>query len=270
MAEGDENVVLVTGGASGLGSALVRAFRQRGSSVVVLDRSRQALDRLQDDLGTDDVAYVCGDVTDLSANEDAVSVAMDRFARLDTFIGNAAIWDFSVSLMELPPDKITEAFDEVFHVNVLGYILGSRAAAPALAKSRGSIVFTLSNAALYSAGGGPLYTAAKHAGVGLTRQLAFELSPKVRVNAVAPSGMATALSGPPSLGFDSRDFKADWNAERFASRVPLGFVPTAEDYVGAYLYLADRSARATTGVVLPVELGWGIRGLHKACGDPDL
>lgn len=269
MAEVGQDVVLITGGAAGLGAALARRFIQEGARVVVLDRSAEQLDLIRQELGTDEAAFVLGDVTDLDANEHAVAVAVEKFGRLDVFIGNAALWDFSVSLLDLPRDRVSEAFDEVFSVNVKGYLLGARAAAPELVKSRGSIIFTLSNAALYPSGGGPLYVASKHAGVGLTKQLAYELAPHVRVNAVAPSGMATGLSGPRALGQQKDTMRDKWDDEGFASRVPLGFVPKVEDYIGGYLFLASRSEAATvTGVVLPSELGWGVRGIRSVAGNP--
>ena len=82
----------------------------------------------------------------------------------------------------------------MFGVNVKGYLLGAKAAYRELAKTRGSIIFTVSNAGFYPCGGGPLYTASKHAVVGLIRQLAYELAPSVRVNAVAPGLVRTAFS----------------------------------------------------------------------------
>jgi 2,3-dihydroxy-2,3-dihydrophenylpropionate dehydrogenase len=112
---------------------------------------------------------------------------LDRFGRLDCFIGNAAIWDHGATLIGRGGEELERGFDELFAINVKGYLLGAKAAAQALIASEGSIIFTLSNSAFYPGGGGPLYTASKHAGVGLVRQLAYELAPKVRVNAVAPA-----------------------------------------------------------------------------------
>ncbi|MRE27212.1 SDR family NAD(P)-dependent oxidoreductase, partial [Klebsiella quasipneumoniae] len=106
-------------------------------------------------------------------------------------IGNAGIWDHNASLVNTPAETLETGFHELFNVNVLGYLLGAKACAPALIASEGSMIFTLSNAAWYPGGGGPLYTASKHAATGLIRQLAYELAPKVRVNGVGPCGMAS-------------------------------------------------------------------------------
>ena len=75
---------------------------------------------------------IAGDVRDLSVNRSAVDAMIARFGRLDTFIANAGIWDFGVSLVDLPDDRVDAAFDEVFGVNVRGCLLGAKAATPAL------------------------------------------------------------------------------------------------------------------------------------------
>ncbi len=267
----DGTVALITGAAAGLGLALTRRFVEEGARVTILDRSAERIAALRDQLDPNVVLLVQGDVTQYAANERAVGATLEKFGRLDVFIGNAALWDFSTSLMDLSPDVIDAAFDELFAVNVKGYLLGARAAAPALIDSRGSMIFTLSNAALYAGGGGPLYTASKHAGVGLVKQLAHELAPKVRVNAVAPTGMPTELVGPKSLGLHQRIMRENWDGDAFASRVPLGFVPQAEDYTGPYVLLASgRDANTVTGVVLPCDMGLGVRGIKAVAGGTSL
>lgn len=260
----EKQTVIVTGAASGLGLALVRRFLAEGACVVGVDLRTERVEEARRGLDESRIAWVVGSVTDFSVNMAAVELAQRQFGGLDVFVGNAGVWDFGMSLMDLPPERIDQAFDEVFSVNVKGYLLGAKAAAPALKKSRGAIVFTLSNAALYPAGGGPLYTASKHAGVGLTRQLAYELAPDVRVNAVAVSGMQTALSGPAALAMQDRQMASEWDAAGFASLVPLNFTPTPDEYTGGFTLMASRTDGAPiTGVVLPVELGWGVRGLRS-------
>jgi len=185
----EKQVAYVTGGASGLGRAIVDRFVEEGARVAVLDRHGSKLQELLE-LHQGLVLPVEGDVRELRSHERAAAAAFERFGALDVFVGNAGIWDFGTSLVDLPADRIDAAFDEVFQTNVKGYLLGVKACAPLLVRSGGSVVLTLSNAAFYPGGGGPLYTASKHAGLGLVRQLAFELAPRVRVNAVAPGGMS--------------------------------------------------------------------------------
>src|SRR3546814_14892181 len=85
---------------------------------------------------------------------------------LDCLIGNAGVWDYSTQLADIPDNGISEAFDEMFAIIVKGYILAAKAALPALYKSKGSAIFTVSNAGFYHGGGGVLYTAGKHAAIG--------------------------------------------------------------------------------------------------------
>src|SRR3546814_8711362 len=77
----------------------------------------------------------------------------------------------------------------MFAIIVKGYILAAKAALPALYKSKGSAIFTVSNAGFYPGGGGVLYTAGKHAVIGLVKQLAHEWGPRIRVNGIAPGGI---------------------------------------------------------------------------------
>jgi NAD(P)-dependent dehydrogenase (short-subunit alcohol dehydrogenase family) len=263
---------IVTGGASGLGRAVVDRFVQEGARVVVLDRSAEHIEKLKADHDRRTVVTVKGDVTSPSANERAVAAAVKAFGQLDVFVGNAGIWDYSIPLAHLPIDMLPEVFDEVFGVNVKGYILGTKAALPELVKSRGCVIYTLSNAAFDPAGGGAFYTASKHAVRGLVTQLAYELAPKVRVNGVAPGGCGTDLRGPKCLGFDRVSLGGIPGIDDLVKMVtPLGFLPAAEDYAGLYVLLASReNSRTVTGSILRGDGGIGVRGLTQARGGDDL
>ena len=264
-------VALVTGGASGLGRAIVERFREEGARVAILDRSRERSEELAKRLGPN-VAATIGDVTILSDNQRAVAETVKRFGRLDILVGNAGIWDFNMSLVDLPDDRIAQGFDELFSVNVKGYLLGAKAAYRELAKTRGSIIYTVSNAGFYPCGGGPLYTASKHAVVGLIRQLAYELAPKIRVNGVAPGAIPTDLRGPHSLEMAERSISALPMKEMVERGLPLGKLPEPRDYTGSYVLLAsaENSSTATGGVII-CEGGMGIRGFgDNAAGGRDL
>lgn len=253
--------VLITGGASGLGEALVARFLEEGASVGVLDRSAAGCEALQARHGERVVCHV-GDVRAYHDNALAVQACMDRFGRLDAAIGNAGIWDYSVALVDLAPEQLPDAFDELFRVNVLGYLMLAKAALKPLVQSRGSLTFTVSNAGFLPAGGGTLYTATKHAVVGLIRQLAYELAPYVRVNGVAPGAIATQLKGPQSLGMAERAFPGRAMQERAQKFVPIGRMPTPREYTGAYVLFASREDNVpATGAVLNHDGGFGVRGL---------
>jgi NAD(P)-dependent dehydrogenase (short-subunit alcohol dehydrogenase family) len=260
----DGQVALITGGGSGLGRALVGRFLDEGARVGVLDISAAKCAALRDELG-DRVSVTQGDVADAEDNERAVADTVERFGSLDTLVANAGIWDYGTSLTDLPPGAAGAAFDELFGVNVKGPLLGARAAVDALRSARGSIIMTISNAGFYPGGGGPLYTASKHALVGLVRQLAYELCPEVRVNAVAPGGMATDLRGPRALGLQDTSFGAVMPVEEMMERIgPLEVRIKPADYTGAYVLLASRdNSRATTGSIINTDGGVGIRGRRE-------
>jgi 2,3-dihydroxy-2,3-dihydrophenylpropionate dehydrogenase len=151
-------VALVTGGGSGLGRAIVGRFIEEGASLGVLERSPERNEELSNRFGGRVIA-ISGDVVSFADNQRAVAETASRFGRLDCFIGNAGIWDYALPLVKIAGDKLGEAFDELFGINVKGYMLGAKAAVPELLKTRGNMIFTVSNAGFYVAGGGPLYTA---------------------------------------------------------------------------------------------------------------
>ena len=266
----DSKVALVTGGASGLGRTIVERFVQEGARVAILDRARERSEALASQLGSN-VAAIVGDVTMLADNRRAVDETVRRFGKLDCFVGNAGIWDFNMSVADLPDDRIGTAFDELFGVNVKGYLLGAKAAYRELAKTRGCIIYTVSNAGFYPCGGGPLYTASKHAVVGLIRQLAYELAPKIRVNGVAPGAIPTDLRGPKSLEMAERSIASIPLKEAVERGLPLGKLPEPRDYTGSYVLLAspENSSTATGGVII-CEGGIGIRGFVDAAGGRNL
>ena len=150
----DGQVALVTGGGSGIGRAVVERFVQEGARVGVLERVAERAEQLRRDF-PGQVEAVQGDVTHLADNRRAVDATLSAFNRLDIFVGNAGLFDNFLFLADFPEDKLSDAFDELFAVNVKGYVLGAKVALPELMKSRGCMVFTASVASFNAAGGGP-------------------------------------------------------------------------------------------------------------------
>jgi len=255
--------VLITGGASGLGMAIAQRFVEEGTNVAVLDRSTAAPEILRAQLG-DEVLCTVGDVRKLQDNQRAVQACVEAFGGLDCVIGNAGIWDYSISLADLPEEDLAASFDEIFHVNVLGYLMLAKASMRELVKSQGSIVYTVSNAGYLPDGGGALYTASKHAVVGLIKQLAFEFAPLVRVYGVAPGPIATQLKGPESLGMQDNQFPGDRLTASAGRFVPIGVMPSPAQYAGAYVFLASsHDAMPATGTVMKHDGGFAVRGFGK-------
>ncbi|MDY6930119.1 MAG: cis-2,3-dihydrobiphenyl-2,3-diol dehydrogenase [Pseudomonadota bacterium] len=265
-----DEVVFITGGASGLGRALVDRFVKEGAKVAVFDKSPDRVRQLEQEHGKA-VVSIAGDVRSLEDLKRAVTQCVDTFGKIDVLIPNAGIWDYNMPLVDLPDDNIDKAFDEVFQINVKGYILAAKACLPALVASRGSIVCTISNAGFYPNGGGPLYTATKHAVVGLVRELAYELAPYVRVNGIGVGGMNTSLSGPGSLGMSDKSISEISLGEMLKSVLPIGRMPDVDEYTGAYVFFATRADSApATGALLNYDGGMGVRGLFSVAGGEDL
>ncbi|WP_230290963.1 cis-2,3-dihydrobiphenyl-2,3-diol dehydrogenase [Croceicoccus sp. Ery5] len=255
-------VALVTGGGSGLGRAIVDRYVAEGARVAVLDKSSAGLARLKEAHG-DAVVGVEGDVRSLDSHKHAVARCVEAFGKLDCLVGNAGVWDYITPLVDIPDDQIEDAFDEMFAINVKGYLLAAKAALPALYKSRGRVILTASNAAFYTSGGGALYTASKHAVVGLIKQLAYEWGPHIRVNGIAPGGIiGTDLRGLKALDLQDRSIATISLKDMLENVLPAGQVATAEEYAGAYVFFATRAETVPlTGSILDFNSGWGVRGL---------
>jgi 2,3-dihydroxy-2,3-dihydrophenylpropionate dehydrogenase len=260
----DGKVAIVTGGASGIGRAVVERFVHEGAKVCVYDLDGEKLQQLSRLLPSEAIVTVHGDVTRLEDNRRGVAAALDAFGRLDVFVGNAGVFDGFVTLEKLPDEHLSAAFDEIFHVNVKGYLLGAKAALPELLKTSGNMIFTVSSAGFYPNGGGPIYTASKHAVVGLIQELAHELAPRVRVNGVGPGGTVTNLRVVASLrSLAPVPLEAQAREARSRTRNPLRLAMHAEDHVAAYLLLASDQTRAMTGEIIHSDGGLGVRGLFQ-------
>ncbi|MFE3851754.1 SDR family NAD(P)-dependent oxidoreductase [Streptomyces griseorubiginosus] len=268
--EGD--VALITGGGSGIGRAVALRYLAEGARVAVLDRDAGRLADLPDG-----VLPLTGDVRSPDDLHRAVEVTVERFGKLDILVPNAGIWDYHRSVTRLTGKELSETFDEVFGINVKGYALTVEAAWRELVATRGSIVMTLSNASFHTDGGGSLYTASKHAVLGLLRQFAYELAPSVRVNGVAVGGMRTKLRGPESLGLQDRTLEASFARNEASGTEPPKLIPLydssvePEDFTGPYVLLASRTNSGTvTGAVIPADGGIAVRGFRSPAGGAGL
>ncbi|WP_055554940.1 SDR family oxidoreductase [Streptomyces sp. NBRC 110028] len=247
-----EPVAVVTGGTSGIGRAVVADLAAHGYRVVVLDRDAPV------DGDSDRVRWVVGDVRDPDANDHVVDAALTRFGGLDLFVGNAGVHDGGVGVRDVGGAELAEVARYVLDVDVVGYLLGARAAARSLSDSGGSMVFTLSDASFLVRGNGAgiAYAAAKHAALGVVRHLAADLAPAVRVNAVAPGGIVTGLRT-----VDGRQVYADPDEITATVRAfnPLGVMPRAEQVAPLYRFLASPAAAGMTGEVLRPDGGLTVR-----------
>ena len=253
-----DHVVLVTGGGSGLGLGIARECLSQGAQVAVLDHSAEKVKALPEELG----AGVLGLHADASRCTDMVRARgelLDRFGRLDALICAQGIFDGNVPLQDLTLDRIDTLFDEIFHVNVKSHVIAAHVFGEDLRASNGSILLTTSTAAYAADGGGVMYTASKGAVRSLVGQLAFEFAPTVRVNGVAPAGIANSrLSGPRALGLDGQsqaDIPKDAFLRLFRSLSLLQELPSGEDYAPLYAFLASHHNRIVTGQVMVADQG---------------
>lgn len=272
MVEGQH--VLITGGGSGLGAALAKRFVEEGAKVSILDISLDRCEAVAAELGTDKVLALQADVTSPSSLHAAVDAAVAHHGPLDTAIANAGIWDWNRSITRLGGEEMSKIFDEVMGINLKGYLLTAEATWRHLLETRGSLIFTLSNASSYAAGGGPVYTASKFGAQGLMLELAYELAPKIRVNGVGVGGMRTNLSGPASAGLDDRKFSdvMDKRPEGGNPYLPLHDISTDPyAFTGPYVLLASKKDGANiTGEVIKIDGGIAARGFANTAGGDDL
>ncbi|MCX4530932.1 SDR family NAD(P)-dependent oxidoreductase [Streptomyces sp. NBC_01669] len=144
----DGDVALITGGAGGLGRAVALRYLAEGARVAVFDQDAEQLTALVGAAGghADRVLAVTGDVRSTKDLHAAVAGAVERFGKLDILVPNAGIWDYHRSLTRLTGEELAAAFDEVFAVNVKGYLLAVEAAWRELVATRGSIINLWRNA----------------------------------------------------------------------------------------------------------------------------
>jgi len=247
---------LIVGAGSGIGRAVVDAFRAEDARVTVLERDRGKCDMLREELRG--VPVVEGDAVTYEANERAVNVAVDSYGGLDTLVNCVGVFDFYKGIDDINADDLSPAFDEMFRTNVLSHLQSVKAAVPWLRATTGSsIVLTESASSYYPGRGGVLYVSSKFAVRGLVASLAHELAPQIRVNGVAPGGtLNTDLRGLASLRLDNVRLDDTPNRARdVAARTPLNVALSGEDHAWAFVFLASDRSRGITGETIHPDGG---------------
>lgn len=250
---------LIVGAGSGIGRAVVDAFRDEGAKVAALECDREKCTTLGAQLPG--VPVIEGDAITYEANERAVAAALDAFGGLDTLVNCVGIFDFYRGVGDIDPHDLPGAFDEMFRTNVLSHVQSVKAAIPALQRAgASSIVLTESASSFYPGRGGALYVSSKFAVRGLVSALAHELAPRIRVNGVAPGGtLNTDLRGLASLGLgDNRLDDTPDRAREVAARTPLHVALTGEDHAFSYVFLASDRSRGITGETVRPDGGFGL------------
>ena len=237
----DGLTALVTGGTGGIGGAIARALRDAGAEVLATG------------LGMAEVASAGGDATFGGIQVHALDVADDRAVaalvagldRLDILVNGAGM------IVRAGGEFEVETFQRVVEVNLTGAMRLATACRPLLAQRGGAIVNIASMLSFFGSGAAPAYSASKGGIAQLTKSLAIAWAPDgIRVNAVAPGWIETALTGP------LREDPA--RSAAIVARTPLGRWGRPEDVGGAVVFLCSEAAAFVTGVVLPVDGGYAI------------
>ncbi len=239
---------IVTGAGAGIGRACAELLAQLGSRVCVVDRDADAAARTVESIrrAGREAFSLAGDAREPSTAEEAVRVTLGRFGRLDVLVNNVGGM-FPARAEEITPG----GWSAVMRTNLDATFLFSQAAAPAMMSGGGAIVNVASVAGIAGSPGAAHYGAAKAAVINLTRSLALEWAPRIRVNCVAPDFIRTE---------GTEQLTTDADRERIAGLIPLGRLGSPEDVAKVVVFLASDMAAFVTGQTVVVDGGSLFRG----------
>ncbi len=245
-----DKVVLVTGGAAGIGKATALRFAEEGAKVIICDINEEAGKAVAAELGGEDRFYKVN-VADRAAVQEWVDDVAEKFGRVDVLVNNAGIIRdgrlVKVKNGELVKQMSEENFDLVISVNLKGTFNCAQAVAPYMIKQGGGVILNATSiVALDGNFGQTNYVATKAGVIGMTKTWAREMGRYgVRVNAVAPGFTATEIliSMPEKV------------INGMKARTPLGRLGEPRDIANAYLFLASDEASFITGETLRVDGG---------------
>ena len=243
----ENRIAVITGGATGIGLGIARAFVNSGARVVLCSRSEESLAQACQVLGSR-AFYRRHDMTDPGASEPLILGIEEDIGPVSCLINNAGVH------LKQPSDSVTrKEAQKVLDVHVLGaHELTAAAGRRMLLRGDGSIIFIASMTSLIGLPKVVAYSAAKSAYLGITRTLASEWGPAgVRVNAIAPGWIDSEMMRK-ALHDDPR------RTRKILERTPLGAFGQPEDIGSAATFLCSPAARFITGVCLPVDGGASI------------
>jgi meso-butanediol dehydrogenase / (S,S)-butanediol dehydrogenase / diacetyl reductase len=239
----DGKVVLVTGGGSGIGRAVARAFLDNGARVAVVGRRRDKLDETLAGHDGDHALALPADIADPGEAAGLVDAVVERFGSLDVFVNNAATY------LAAPFDEMTpQQWDDLRRTNVDAFVYLAQRVLPELEKSGGNLVAVGSVSGMRGDWGQSGYNATKALVMNFVQSLALDYGPRgVRLNAVAPAFTRTEATA--GVGTDEASLAP------FVNRIALGRPGRPEDVAPAVLFLASDDAAYITGATLTVDGG---------------
>jgi len=244
----DGKTALVTGGSRGIGQAIARVFADAGASVMISSRSADGLEasvgEIRGQLGdrAGEVAWAVANAGDPEQAEACVAATVDLFGSVDILVNNAATNPYYGPIIDIDQGRA----DKTVRVNQSGYLEWTQAAWRAGMSDHGGVVLNIASIGGMAVEGGiGWYNVTKAAVIHLTSQLAGELGPKVRVNAIAPGLVKTQLA------------KALWEPgeEKISKRLPTRRLGVPDDIANAALFLCSDAASWITGETLVVDGG---------------
>lgn len=240
-------IVLITGGASGIGQACVQAYAQQGAVVAVIDKDEVALQRLQQQLGGPH-SFLAADLHNSKAIQQAIDKVIQTYGQLHAIHNNAGIASPSKPLHETTEDE----WEQVMNVNVRGIYYTTRYGIAALKASKGCILNTSSMVGNIGQENHAAYAGSKGAVNALTKAMALDYAPYgIRVNAVAPAGVWT-----PMLRQWSQEQPEPAKIEQYLDHIhALGYCPEATEIADVCAFLLSEQARFVTGCIMPVSGG---------------
>ena len=254
----DGKAVIVTGAGRGIGAAIARTYAEVGANVVLAARTESQLDEVATDVrasGGEAVVVPC-DVSELDTLDHLVATAVEAFGGIDVVVNNAG-----GSMPNSFLDTSVRAFEKAFHFNVTTAFRLTQLAVPHMLGRDGASVVNISSAiGRMSDRGFAAYGTAKGALTHLTRLLAADLAPRVRVNGIAVGSVATSAL---QVVLDSDEIH-----DEMVRRTPLKRLGDPTDIAAAALWLASPAGDWITGKV--VEVDGGLESPNLAMGLPDL
>ncbi len=247
----DGKVALVTGAAGEIGAATIKLLAERGARIVAVDRDADGLKRAVEALPAS--AEALSIVADVTSEDDVASYvrqAVDKMGGLHIFFNNAGIEGDIAAI----PDYPLATFRRVLDVNVVGVFLGMKYVIPVMTRQNaGSIINTASIAGLIGSPHIAVYSASKHAVIGLTKSAALECTgTQVRVNCVCPGLIDSRML---SSIIDGRNTGKPVPKEKTVERIPARRLGLAIEVAGVVAFLASDDARYVSGSAYPVDGG---------------